>query len=446
MKLILSKELSRKRAAEREVEMLRLEVSNLRKANQRLEQANEIYRQDCVCGCKNVDSTMRNAQRLRQMGSYLLPTIASTNRKVGQDSKEPAKKMTSPSPRTNGTLLYEDGKLVDPEGFTKASFMKPTESSSRKARSTAWSSQFDSWLVDVTPSPVLSAVDSVLPEGAMWACEWCESFDKNEEDDTDQSLKARSRLDDDTFFESAASNCPIRWRYQHRLMKAALRLAQETLWNALREHWPKLQRHYYLEGPEQVRFGREELLSAFGNENFPTEANEMCGQTRHIVIGYVLDVVYLRNAVCHPTHNSTREVDSLLKKAQRLAVLLQDERRSFKIRRLRDELQSSATEVYDEIKSRVGMAALPYAKPWPLYLQRFFGGINVDPHLGVPSGLPEVIVQAAREWQLKYIRPGELNPDYCASVTKATSFIRLELNWTGRRPILPVCQISEPVW
>lgn len=296
----------------------------------------------------------------------------------------------------------------------------------------------------MAPSPVLSAVDSGLPAGAMWACEWCESIDRNNEDETDQSLKARSRLNDDTFFNTPASKCPVSFRHQQRLLEAALRLAQETLWAALREHWPRLQRHYYLEVPEQVKFGREELSSGFGNEEFPTEANEMCGQPRDTVVHRVLNVVYLRNAVCHPSYHSNQEIDNLLRYAQHLAVVLQDEKRSFKIRKLRDELQSKATEAYDEIETRVGMAALPYAKPWPLYLQRFFLEVNAEIRRGQGTEFPEFVRQAARDWKLKYIMPGELNPDYLANVSKAKSFVRLSLS--GRRASLSVCQVSKPVW
>ena len=420
--------------------MLTLENVTLRNE---LDRVKEMYRQSWIHGCRDVNSTTQVAGTSRQMGSYLSHTVASASRRVRRASKEIAKTVFSQSIKTANELQYEDGKLIVPVDLTKANFMKPTTSSLQRARSVAWYSQ-NSWNSSMAPSPVLSTVDSALPDGAMWACEWCESIDRNNDDQTDQSLKARSRLNDDTFFDTPASKCPVPFDFQQRLLNAALRLAQGTLWTALRDHWPRLQRRYYLETPVQVRFGREELSSAFGNEDLPTEANEMCGQTRQTVIGYVLNVVYLRNAVCHASRHSTREVDSLLQYAQALAVLLQDERRSFKIRKLRDKLQSKATEAYDEIETRVGIAALPYAKPWPLHLQHFFSRINVDFDLGPSSGLPDFIVQASREWKLKYASPGELNPDYLANVSKAKSFLRVGLS--GRRASLSVCQVSNPAW
>ena len=431
---------SRTQTLEREVEMLTLENASLK---EELDRVKEMYRQSWIHGRKDINSTTQVTQMSRQMGSYLSHTIASASRRVRRASNEVAETVFSPSIKTANELQYEDGKLMVPVDLAKANFMKPTTSSLQRARSVAWYSH-NAWNSSMAPSPTLSAVDSILPEDAMWACEWCESIDRNNEDQTDQSLKARSRLDDHTFFDTPASKCPVPFDFQQHLLNAALRLAQETLWTALREHWPRLQRRCYLETPVQVRFGREELSSAFGNEDVPTEANEMCGQTRRTVIGYVLNVVYLRNAVCHASRHSMQEVDSLLQYAQALAVLLRDERRSFKVRKLRDELQSKATQAYDEIETRVGIAALPYAKPWPLYLQHFFSRINVDFDLGPTSGLPEFIVQAAREWKLKYASPGELNPDYLANVSKAKSFLRVGLS--GRRASLSVCQVSKPVW
>ena len=240
-----------------------------------------------------------------------------------------------------------------------------------------------------------------------------------------ECLKARSRLHDEAFYQLPASNCIIPFRVQSQVLRSALRFAQETLWSALRSHWPSLQRSLYLEGPEEVKFGREELYRGFGNEDFPSEANEMCGQPRANVILRVLDVVFLRNAVCHPGHRTTREVDRLLEQAQALAVVLQDGTRAFKIRKLRDELQNEATKAYEEIEAFTGLASLPFAKEWAMHHQRFFASVRCELQWSECSGkYPEIAIQATREWKLKHVSPGSLDPRYLANVERAKTYLR----------------------
>ena len=252
-------------------------------------------------------------------------------------------------------------------------------------------------------------------------CDWLDSINENQ---SSESLRARSRLSDDSFYNTPASTCYVPFKLQGRLLRAALRLAQETLWNALREHWPHIQRSLYLEGPGEIRFGREELYQGFGNETYPSRANEMCGQPRSAIVNHVLEVVYLRNAVCHPRHQATKDLDRIIKHAQGLAVVLQDESRATKIRRLRDGLERSAAKSYEEIKAGIGIAGLPFASPWPLHHQRLFETVRFDLRQGIGNEYCEVIKQAAREWQLKHIRPGEMDPAYLVNVEKAKSYVR----------------------
>jgi hypothetical protein len=146
----------------------------------------------------------------------------------------------------------------------------------------------------------------------------------------------------------------------------------------------------------------------------------------------VLNVVYLRNAVCHPSHHSTQEVDTLLQSAQCLAVVQQDEKRAFKVRALRNKLQAKAIEAYEEIKARIGMAALPFAKPWPLHLQRFLHEVNLEAHWGGRIEYPNEVVQAAGEWKQKNISPGEWDPAYLSAVAE----VKLFMQSTGRRESL----------
>lgn len=50
-------------------------------------------------------------------------------------------------------------------------------------------------------------------------------------------------------------------------------------------------------------------------------------------------MVGLRNAIAHPHHRNTSQVDYLMQNAQSLACSLGDESRAMQIRHLRDEVQ-----------------------------------------------------------------------------------------------------------
>lgn len=435
---------SRIRVVETENTALKVEVGNMQAE---LHRVNQLYRDFWTKGSSHA-STLATTPTCRQTGetpSYLNATAASISRarsKSKSSNTKHEKEIDQSMQRVSG-LNYDDGKLVDRDAIKKANFMKHTKSSLRKIRGGEWSISWQTFSNDLEPTELLP-IDSPWPDDALWTCDDCDHLEKNNEDESDQSLKARSRLHEESFFQTPASKCPVTFRLQHRLLRAALRLAQETLWTALRAHWPHIQRRRYLEGPEQVKFGREELSGTFGNETYPGDANEMCGQPRGNVVGNVLGVVYLRNAVCHPSYHSTQEVDRLLWHAQGLAVVLQDEKRVFKIRALRDHLQAEAIDVYEEIKALAGMAALPFARPWPLYLQQFLHEVDLEAHWGGRIDYPVEVVHAARAWKLLYISPGEWHPTYLTNMAKAKSF--MTSTPSGRRASVAAFPAPELKW
>ncbi|KAK4544993.1 hypothetical protein LTR36_003898 [Oleoguttula mirabilis] len=149
----------------------------------------------------------------------------------------------------------------------------------------------------------------------------------------------------------------------------------------------------YLEGPEEFKFGREELDRVFGNEQYPTEANEMCGAPR----------------------------------GANLAVVLLDAPRAFKIRRLRDALQAASLKADAEIKAFEPLASLPFArKPWAIHHQRLFSAVCY----AVKHNLPDrgryspAVVRAAMMWSLSFARPGELDPIHLENVGRAKACMR----------------------
>ncbi|KAK3680340.1 hypothetical protein LTR37_021319 [Vermiconidia calcicola] len=438
---------SRTRTLERENKALKRQVGELQAEVQALR---ERYRRSWLhtrshrssVSAKTVETEFSSP--LSSTKSYLCPTKASASRSATVDEQSTGAPET---PIVGKGLLYND----DLEGIEQANFLKHTEASSRKARTQqlnrGWgedrnqSSRLDdaekSWFADSH-----SDYKEAASEDDRRSCTKCGWIDRSAEYTSDDSLESRSRLRDDSFYSRSASACFVPFRLQTRLLKAALRLAQETLWTALREHWPQIQRSRYLQGPEQVKFGREELSGAFGDEEYPREANEMCGQPRGTVIHCVLDVAYLRNAVCHPGHHTPQELDRLIRRSQALAVILQDESRAFKVRKLRDQLQAETLKAFHEIKAYVGLASLPFAKSWPIYQQHFFHSMRLDTHCSWETEYPEVVKRAAREWKLKYIRPGEMDPRYLANVEKAKLLMRVTAH--GRRASVSEVVCDQP--
>ena len=429
------------RSTARENAQLKCENEQLRAELQRKDQVyrNSWARVRSGPAFEATKSSSRAKPTVPVIRSYQRPTAASTNRAQRTNRADSS---TSGVPRSTSGLQWEDGKLITQQAIGDANFSKPTRSSSSKAHGKRYMPHelYDTEPSTIDPSPSrvrwigeppdklpdeheLDQVDS-SSDDVSTTCTKCDWMDKEAKDKHDNSLETRSRLLDKKFYDTPASVCYVRYRVQTRLLKAALRLAQETLWCALREHWPDIQLSHYLEGPETVRFGRGELYQVVGDEEYPTKANNMCEQPRSAVVYRILEVADLRNAICHPGPCTTRSVDNLIQTAQGLAVVLQDEKRAFKIRKLRDELQSHAAESYNKIETYAALACLPYAKPWPLHLQFFFyhtrlGFLDED-----GKKCSDAVKLAAREWKLKYCSPGSLDPRYEARVEEAKSFVR----------------------
>ena len=437
MKLIQS----RTQTLERENDSLKLQVEQLQ---EELQKYRELYRlawkrSDHTPGISMDSATTAGSDKaIGSTKSYLRPTTASANRAAlnQRESRAPLDLQESMN-GASGSLVHD--KVFIKESLGTANFLMSTESSRRREveicnrirprlpNRTSWSQNDDLRAAAKSSDADSEACVASWQSTAemKYTCIRCDELDRCDLLTGYECLKARSRLHDEAFYQLPASTCFIPFRVQSQVLRSALRLAQETLWSALRSHWPSLQRSLYLEGPEEVKFGRGELYRGFGNEDFPSEANEMCGQPRANVVLRVLDVVFLRNAVCHPGHRTTREVDRLLEQAQALAVVLQDGTRAFKIRKLRDELQNEATKAYEEIEAFTGLATLPFAKEWAMHHQRFFASVRCELQWSEYSGkYPEIAIQAAREWKLKHVSPGSLDPRYLANVERAKMYLR----------------------
>lgn len=92
--------------------------------------------------------------------------------------------------------------------------------------------------------------------------------------------------------------------------------------------------------------------------------------------------------------------DGLLKKCQKLAVVLKDERRSFRIRKIRDTFRMEADKILVEVGALRLLAILPFAQPWKYYHEKLLGWVQYckeyEGHYY--HEIPEEVRNAAEDW------------------------------------------------
>ncbi|RYO96416.1 hypothetical protein DL765_011606 [Monosporascus sp. GIB2] len=163
-------------------------------------------------------------------------------------------------------------------------------------------------------------------------------------------------------------------KFTLKLLRRALVLAQEALYEMARENWPTIKQGSFPEGPHEVRFGRAEMESCLGS--LPTEQLGARGTRASGVRYAVEEMANLRNAVCQFRGNTAHtppDIDRLLKHAQCLAVELRDEPRALKVRGLRDALRQRAEEELREIEEIDPLATLPLFQPrWKVHQELLY--------------------------------------------------------------------------
>lgn len=431
-------------------------MNELEAENQKLVKAyQQLYRTSRgPLAVRNTNSLAPAAKATTESShSYLQPTTASRARSA-------VKLTVSAHSEIDATqcseidLQYDDGQLVQKRTLENTGYLRHTRASSRRAG--FWDPGKRGTGVLVTTSAYIRNsrrrnVDSNYDCCSCWGSCECYSHDSGyntadfvadaedsqstcaENDSLDNevssiepdTLNMRSRLGDDKFYsESPAAACNVPHKIQVRLMRSALRLAQETLWCHLRVECPSFQRYRYLEGPSEVRFGVTELDNAFSP--YGKEAAK-CGGPNSKGAGGIWKMHDLRNAAFHPKHLGPRKIDEHIAHAQSLAVMLHDEPRAMKIRKLRDRLQSEASKAYDEIEAFEPLANLPQARPWALHHQRLFAynrfQLKNRPESKTPEITP-VVKRATLGWMLKYCDAGEMNPDYLANLEGGMSYVQ----------------------
>ena len=133
-------------------------------------------------------------------------------------------------------------------------------------------------------------------------------------------------------------------------------------------------------------------------------------------------MIDLRNAVSHNNVVPNAVADEVMRRAQNLAIILQDSVRAAEIRRLRDDLQSEIRNSQRMIESYVGCLSHP---TWPLHLQAFFKDVMRDLSAKYSrKRYPKVIIQAARDWHLQYLEPDEEDWLFQETIEFAKTFTR----------------------
>ncbi|KAK4953725.1 hypothetical protein LTR10_008329 [Elasticomyces elasticus] len=290
-------------------------------------------------------------------------------------------------------------------------------------------------LDEVNEQPSSPTESWAVPESdpGYYYCVMCMSYKRDWDDTSDNALSERSRLHDRDFYSdcrsctgSAATLCNLPYKYQQQVLKNALRLAQEVVWSALRHHFPEWQLRVFPESPQEIRFGREEVAADFPDFK---DALRLRNDGLNSLLSCITDIISLRNAVAHPGRHSGAGLDNLIEKVQTLAVHVGDERRAFKIRALRDDIQSMLKRMLAEIEAFEPLAGLPYAPPWPVHHQVLLHQVtskydNCDGSSNEWATIPPVLRRAAMVWRENSYRVVQLGPDFGLRVAAAKAAVQ----------------------
>lgn len=419
VKFIPKLELTLQRASDAqkaEIEELRAEVERLKVENVRLsklafgKQSNN----------NNHASKVLTTETPSSMPSYLRPTASSMNRAVKSITPEDSETVDDRAP------MYVDGKLVRIKGKPRPHYTAPTQASLDKSGEANWG-DWDSpseeektlWKTYSNEQPTIEQT------WVHYNCTRCNQLETAWKDESAHSLAARTRLDDAgvNFQQSAAACVSIPYRTQYRLLNSACRITQDVLWHHLREHWPSKQNNHCFEGPREVKLSRSELHNLIvGTDWCPNEH-----ATSYLVRNAILDISDLRDTLAHPGQECLATVDALITRAQKLAVILLDEKRAMKLRKLRDELRITAEKAVAQTEETYYGNLGPYTpkgRQWALHHQRTFSGLiaaHKSKELWRHDPAPEIVKLAAWDWEVTNYghAPGELNAEYVAAMESA---------------------------
>ncbi|KAI0478321.1 hypothetical protein F4859DRAFT_521169 [Xylaria cf. heliscus] len=204
-----------------------------------------------------------------------------------------------------------------------------------------------------TPSPSPPPVISTTDEEAIF------TSDPEPEKAPEDGLIRTSRLDEKLSLGHDLVYIDIKTGLDY--LREAAEITQHAIFD-VKSCMPEWDTSMFQGDPNLVRLGRDEMINWMGYEFI--ESRRFHNGYRCEEISYdLLDVVLLRNTICHPRGSELgdpKNLDRLLKYAQRVSVVLGDEQKALKIRYIRDTLRAEVDNCLQEIKDLKYLACQPY--------------------------------------------------------------------------------------
>ncbi|KAI0376906.1 hypothetical protein F5Y04DRAFT_285459 [Hypomontagnella monticulosa] len=233
--------------------------------------------------------------------------------------------------------------------------------------------------------------------------------------DEDQTLAEQTGLR--VYIPNQLRDVPISSKKKFGVLARGLRLAQEIIYHNAKTHIPCLMKLW--SGPQEVTFGRDELLNrvlpCVGSGNKIEEVNGRRIDYRELE-GLLLEITPLRNLICHynPRTASMRihNCDAYLIDVLALAIFFNDRPRAFRARALRLQLVAWAENSIKEIENQLLLTAMPGARPWERYQISAFRSVaeqvrSYPDDSSLCREFHPALLRAAREWDLRQSQPGD---------------------------------------
>ncbi|KAI0435718.1 hypothetical protein F4803DRAFT_557710 [Xylaria telfairii] len=218
------------------------------------------------------------------------------------------------------------------------------------------------------------------------------------DDPEEDSLAKMSRLDERLDFGSDVVFIDVRTGLDY--LREAAEITQFAIFEA-GSCMPEWNVSQFAEDPNAVRLGRDEMKVWMGS-TFPGSTRCHNGYKCNDIYNALLDIVPMRNTICHPCGYALGDavrLDKLLYRAQRFSVMVGDENRTLKIRGLRDKLRTVAETSLQEVKSLRHLVLQPYYEMDPkIHHKKMFDRALLDERNNNYWGCEEVLA-VAHEWE-----------------------------------------------
>ncbi|KAK4574530.1 hypothetical protein LTR86_001371 [Recurvomyces mirabilis] len=239
------------------------------------------------------------------------------------------------------------------------------------------------------------------------------------------SSAERTRLFDADFYNTVPSKLYIPQKQLMEIKTSAHDLVKQVCHKHIRAHCPEVALINFPEWHGELRLGYGEIMDI----QLPNQQTgpyrtciDPCPELRHtMLLG-----TDLRNSDCHREFQTPSELERLLAKAQRIAVIFQDEEAAIQLRQMRDDLQGTVKIAFAEIEMRDALASTMQPERWETHHERFFEWVNFNSECisGMePIEWPVSVVRCARRWQEQVVRPGETDPQYLEDLKQAATFL-----------------------